>query len=87
MFDAIVVGARSAGAAAAMLLAGKGFKMLLVDKATFPSDTIFTHILWPHGAEILERWGLLSKLAETRLASICRRMFTKFGLPQVLPVG
>ena len=31
-----------------MLLARQGFKVLLVDRATFPSDTISTHILWPH---------------------------------------
>jgi flavin-dependent dehydrogenase len=53
MYDAIVVGARCAGSPTAMLLARRGFKVLLVDKATFPSDTISTHIVWPHGAEIL----------------------------------
>ena len=50
MHDAIVIGARCAGSPTAMLLARRGFKVLLVDKATFPSDTISTHILWPHGA-------------------------------------
>jgi flavin-dependent dehydrogenase len=79
MFDAIVVGARCAGAPTAMLLARRGFKVLLVDKATFPSDTISTHILWPHGAEILDRWGLLSRLAETRLRPICRPMTFDVG--------
>ena len=49
MYDAIIVGARCAGSPTAMLLARRGFKVLLVDKATFPSDTISTHILWPHG--------------------------------------
>jgi hypothetical protein len=43
-----------------MLLARRGFKVLLVDRATFPSDTIATHSLWPHGAEPLGRWGSLS---------------------------
>ncbi|HYR27093.1 MAG TPA: FAD-dependent monooxygenase, partial [Thermoanaerobaculia bacterium] len=47
MYDAIVIGARCAGSPTAMLLARRGFKVLLVDKATFPSDTISTHILWP----------------------------------------
>ena len=55
MYDAIIVGARCAGAPTAMLLARKGYRILLVDKATFPSDTISTHIIWPHGAEILDR--------------------------------
>ena len=65
MYDAIIVGARCAGSPAAMLLARQGFKVLLVERATFPSDTISTHILWPHGAEILARWGLLPTLAAT----------------------
>jgi flavin-dependent dehydrogenase len=57
MHDAIVVGARCAGAPTAMLLARKGYRVLLVDKVTFPSDTISTHLIWPHGAEIMDRWG------------------------------
>ena len=40
MYDAIVVGARCAGSPTAMLLARKGYRVLLVDKATFPSDAV-----------------------------------------------
>ena len=65
MYDAIVVGARCAGSPTAMLLARKGYRVLLVDRASFPSDTISTHIIWPHGAEIMDRWGLLDRLAAT----------------------
>jgi 2-polyprenyl-6-methoxyphenol hydroxylase-like FAD-dependent oxidoreductase len=79
MYDAIVIGARCAGSPTAMLLARRGFKVLLVDKATFPSDTISTHILWPHGAEILGRWGLLQRLAATGVPPICRRMTFDVG--------
>ena len=79
MYDAIIVGARCAGAPTAMLLARRGFKVLLVDKATFPSDTISTHNLWPHGAEILGRWGLVQRLAGTGLPPICRRMTFDVG--------
>jgi 2-polyprenyl-6-methoxyphenol hydroxylase-like FAD-dependent oxidoreductase len=79
MYDAIIVGARCAGAPTAMLLARRGFKVLLVDKATFPSDTISTHILWPHGAEILGRWGLLERLAGTGIPPICRWMTFDVG--------
>ena len=74
VYDAIVVGARCGGSSTAMLLARRGFKVLLVDRATFPSDTISTHILWPHGAEIMARWGLLETLAATGVPPICRRM-------------
>ena len=79
MYDAIVIGARCAGSPTAMLLARRGFKVLLVDKATFPSDTISTHILWPHGAEILGRWGLLQRLAATGVPPICRRNDVRCG--------
>lgn len=65
MYDAIVVGGRCAGAPTAMLLARKGYRVLLVDRARFPSDTLSTHIVWPHGAEILDRWGLFDRLAAT----------------------
>jgi 2-polyprenyl-6-methoxyphenol hydroxylase-like FAD-dependent oxidoreductase len=79
MYDVIVVGARCAGSPVAMLLARKGYRVLLVDKATFPSDTVSTHILWPHGAEVLARWGLLKELADTGLPPICRQMVFDVG--------
>ena len=41
MYDAIVVGARCAGAPTALLLARKGYKVLLLDRGTFPSDMPF----------------------------------------------
>jgi flavin-dependent dehydrogenase len=49
-YDAIVVGARCAGSPVAMLLAEKGYKVLVVDRATFPSDTVSTHLIHPQGA-------------------------------------
>ena len=79
MYDVIIVGARCAGSSTAMLLARHGFKVLVVERATFPSDTISTHILWPHGAEILARWGLLDTLAATGAPPICRHMTFDVG--------
>ena len=79
MYDAIIVGARCAGAPTAMLLARKGYRILLVDKATFPSDTISTHIIWPHGAEIMDRWGLLDRLESTGCPPIGRRLLFDVG--------
>jgi 2-polyprenyl-6-methoxyphenol hydroxylase-like FAD-dependent oxidoreductase len=64
-YDAIVVGARCAGAPTAMLLARKGYKVLVVDRARFPSDTISTHLLHPPGVAALRRWGLLDRLTAT----------------------
>jgi 2-polyprenyl-6-methoxyphenol hydroxylase-like FAD-dependent oxidoreductase len=64
-FDVIVVGARVAGSPTAMLLARKGYDVLLVDRATFPSDTISTHLVHPPGVDALERWGLLDRVVAT----------------------
>ena len=79
MYDAIIVGARCAGSPTAMLLARTGHKVLLVDKARFPSDTISTHVVWPHGAEIMDRWGLLDRLAATNCPPIALNMIFDVG--------
>src|SRR4051794_12033492 len=62
-YDTIVIGARCAGAPTAMLLAQKGYRVLLVDRATFPSDTVSTHFVHAPGVAALERWGLRDPLA------------------------
>ena len=67
MYDAIIVGARVAGSPLAMLLARKGYRVLLLDKATFPSDTISTHHIHQPGVARLKRWGLLEKLRATNV--------------------
>jgi len=80
-YDAIVVGARCAGSPTAMLLARKGHRVLLVDRATFPSDTISSHIIHPPGAAALDRWGVLERLRATGCPPFRRYSFD-FG-----PVG
>ena len=64
-YDAIVVGARCAGSPTAMLLARKGYEVLVLDRARFPSDTVSTHLLHPPGVAALRRWGLLERLTAT----------------------
>ena len=64
-YDAIIMGARCAGSPTAMLLARKGYRVLVVDRATFPSDTVSTHVVHPKGVAALARWGLLDKLTAT----------------------
>ena len=64
-YDAIVVGARCAGAPTAMLLARAGHRVLLVDRAAFPSDTISTHLIHAPGVAALRRWGLLDQVVGT----------------------
>lgn len=73
MYDVIVVGARCAGAPTAMLLARKGYRVLLVDKATFPSDTMSSHFLLTRGVAHLKRWGILEHIVATGCPEIRNR--------------
>jgi len=70
MYDAIVVGARCAGAPTAMLLARRGRRVLLVDRADFPSDTLSGHAIQPAGVAALARWGLLDRLVATGVPAV-----------------
>jgi 2-polyprenyl-6-methoxyphenol hydroxylase-like FAD-dependent oxidoreductase len=74
-YDAIVVGARCAGSPTAMLLARRGYRVLVVDRATFPSDTVSTHVVQPLGVAALKRWGLLDRLVATGCPPIDRYVF------------
>jgi 2-polyprenyl-6-methoxyphenol hydroxylase-like FAD-dependent oxidoreductase len=62
LFDVVVVGARCAGAALALLLARSGLRVALVDRATFPSDKLSTHFLWQRGSARLRNWAVLDRL-------------------------
>src|SRR5690348_8607272 len=64
-YDAIVVGARCAGSPTAMLLARKGYRVLLVDRSSFPSDTLSTHLVHAPGMAALNRWGLFDRVVES----------------------
>ncbi|MGE3799304.1 MAG: NAD(P)/FAD-dependent oxidoreductase [Thermomicrobiales bacterium] len=78
----IVVGARCAGSPTAMLLAQRGYRVLLVDKATFPSDTMSTHYIHQTGTSRLATWGLLDEVIATGVPPI-GEMSLDFG-PVVL---
>ncbi|MCU7726194.1 FAD-dependent monooxygenase [Actinoplanes sp. KI2] len=64
-YDVIVVGARVAGSATAMLLARGGLRVLVVDRARFPSDTLSSHQVQLPGGALLRRWGILDRLIES----------------------
>jgi flavin-dependent dehydrogenase len=60
--DAIVVGARCAGSAAAIALARAGRRVVALDRVRFPADTISTHLLWPAGVAELQALGALERV-------------------------
>jgi 2-polyprenyl-6-methoxyphenol hydroxylase-like FAD-dependent oxidoreductase len=64
-FDAIVVGARCAGATTALFLAKSGLNVLLVDRQRFPSDTISTHLMYANTLAIFKRLGVLEKVEKS----------------------
>jgi 2-polyprenyl-6-methoxyphenol hydroxylase-like FAD-dependent oxidoreductase len=74
-YDVIVSGARCAGSSTALLLARRGHRVLLVDRVTFPSDTVSTHLVHPPGVDALARWGLLDRLAATGCPAITSYTF------------
>ncbi|HEX2274119.1 MAG TPA: NAD(P)/FAD-dependent oxidoreductase, partial [Acidimicrobiales bacterium] len=61
-YDVVVVGARCAGAPLATFLARAGLSVALIDRATFPSDTLSTHIFQASGVAVLGRLGVVDRL-------------------------
>ena len=86
-YDAIVVGARIAGAATALGLARQGARVLLLDAATFPSDTLSTHLLWSDALAALDRLGLLGATLATGAPPIerIRLAFGRYGNQAPIP--
>jgi flavin-dependent dehydrogenase len=61
-YDAVIVGGRVAGASTALLLARAGHRVAVVERARVTSDTLSTHLIWPAGVLLLQRWGLLEAI-------------------------
>jgi flavin-dependent dehydrogenase len=77
--DVVVVGARAAGAATALLLARLGYDVVLVDRAVFPADTISTHQIARTGVVQLHRWGLLEAVLDSGAPAIHQVTFSVEG--------
>ena len=63
-YDAIIIGARCAGASTAMLLSRAGLSVLAIDRKPYGSDTLSTHALMRPAVLQLSRWGLLKPLID-----------------------
>jgi 2-polyprenyl-6-methoxyphenol hydroxylase-like FAD-dependent oxidoreductase len=73
--DVVVVGARCAGAATALLLARRGHRVLVLDRARKGSDTLSTHALMRGGVVQLRRWGLLDEIVAAKTPPIRQTRF------------
>jgi flavin-dependent dehydrogenase len=77
--DVVVVGGRVAGAATAMLLARLGHDVVVLDQASFPSDTVSTHSIARSGVVQLRRWGLLDQVLGSGAPAISQVSFNAGG--------
>jgi len=74
-YDAVIVGARCAGAATAMLLATFGLRVLIFDKSRYGTDTLSTHALMRPAVLLLQRWGLTDRLEAEGTPRITKTSF------------
>jgi flavin-dependent dehydrogenase len=77
--DVVVVGGRVAGSATAMLLARLGHDVVVVDQASFPSDTVSTHSIARSGVVQLRRWSLLDQVLDSGAPAIRQVTFNAAG--------
>src|SRR5215469_8407114 len=77
--DVVIVGGRVAGSATAMLLARLGHDVVVVDRASFPSDTVSTHSIARSGVVQLRRWGLLDAVLDSGTPAIRQVTFHAGG--------
>jgi flavin-dependent dehydrogenase len=77
--DVVIVGARVAGSATALLLARLGHDVVVVDQASFPSDTVSTHSIARSGVVQLRRWGLLDEVLDSGAPAIRQVSFHTGG--------
>lgn len=69
-FDCVITGARCAGASLAIYLARAGYRVLLVDKAFFPSDTLSTNTFFNNTTSLLRELGVMDSLLQTNVTPV-----------------
>src|SRR6476469_4368532 len=85
-FDIVVVGARCAGAATAMLLARAGARVLLVDRGAYGSDTLSTHALMRGAVLQLHRWGVLPAIVAAGTPAVQATTFSYRDQDVTVPI-
>ena len=73
--DVVIVGARCAGAATALLLARAGARVLVVDRGAYGTDTLSTHALMRGAVLQLHRWGVLPAVVATGTPAVTSTTF------------
>jgi len=87
-YDVLVIGGGPAGSASALFLSGYGYKVALLDQATFPRDKVCGEFISPAADVILERLGVLSEieaLSPVRLRGVAISSYEKAGFAVEYP--
>ena len=84
--DVVVVGARCAGAATAMLLARAGARVVLVDRGVYGGDALSTHALMRGAVLQLRRWGLLPAIVAAGTPPVHSTTFSYTGHDVSVPI-
>ena len=71
-YDILIVGARVAGASLALLLGQRGHRVLLIDRDTFPSDTLSTHYVGGPGIVAMRQLGVLADVEAVGFRRLAR---------------
>ena len=85
-YDAVIAGARCAGAATALLLARQGARVLLLDRSRRGTDTLSTHALTRGAVLQLHRWGLLPRIIAAGTPAIRSAAFHLPGADTVVEI-
>jgi 2-polyprenyl-6-methoxyphenol hydroxylase-like FAD-dependent oxidoreductase len=77
--DAIIVGARCAGSTLALALAKRGWEVVVIDRDTFPSETISTHGLYPNTLARLDQLGVMDTLRASHDIALLASRYVGLG--------
>src|SRR5215218_1957877 len=84
--DAVIVGARCAGAATALLLARAGARVLLLEKSRYGTDALSTHALMRGGVLQLHRWGVLPAIVAAGTPPVLNTTFIYSDQEITIPI-
>jgi flavin-dependent dehydrogenase len=86
-YDVVIVGARPAGAATALLLARNGLRVLAIDRGDYATDTVSTHALMRGGVLQLLRWGVLPDIIDANTPPVRQAVFHYGDDELVVPIA
>ena len=83
--DVIVAGAGPAGSVAAAMLASRGMRVALCDRAVFPRDKTCGDALIADSLAVIERLGLTARVAARAASSSALGVVTPGGVATSIP--